>query len=389
MQKLGSRGDSSLENCAQSDEKSVKTSDFDYKLPQSLIAQTPIEPRDASRLMVLDRQTGTIEHRHFQDILDYLQPGDVLVCNESRVIPARLYGRKMPSGGKVELLLIAKRGENLWEALVRGRKVRVGTRIEIGDRGHWDLGKELSPIPYSLSPITGKVMGETEAGGRLIRFDKPIESVLDELGVMPLPPYVHEPLSDPERYQTIYARVRGSVAAPTAGLHFTPGLVDKIGRKGVEFAFIVLHIGLDTFRPIKEEVVEDHRIHTEYCELPSEVADQLNRARAEGRRIIAIGTTSVRVLETAARAGKQQADAYASLSTTLLVPYSGWTDLFIYPGYQFHAVDVLLTNFHLPRSTLLLLVAAFASKDIIDRAYQEAIRKEYRFYSFGDCMLIL
>ncbi len=389
MQKLGSRGDSSLENCAQSDEKSVKTSDFDYKLPQSLIAQTPIEPRDASRLMVLDRQTGTIEHRHFQDILDYLQPGDILVCNESRVIPARLYGRKMPSGGKVELLLIAKRGENLWEALVRGRKVRVGTRIEIGDRGHWDLGKELSPIPYSLSPITGKVMGETEAGGRLIRFDKPIESVLDELGVMPLPPYVHEPLSDPERYQTIYARVRGSVAAPTAGLHFTPGLVDKIGRKGVEFAFIVLHIGLDTFRPIKEEVVEDHRIHTEYCELPSEVADQLNRARAKGRRIIAVGTTSVRVLETAARAGKQQADAYASLSTTLLVPYSGWTDLFIYPGYQFHAVDVLLTNFHLPRSTLLLLVAAFASKDIIDRAYQEAIRKEYRFYSFGDCVLIL
>jgi S-adenosylmethionine:tRNA ribosyltransferase-isomerase len=374
----------------------VKTSDLDYKLPQSLIAQTPIEPRDASRLMVLDRRTGTIEHRHFQDILDYLQPGDVLVCNESRVIPARLYGRKMPSGGKVELLLIARRGENLWEALVRGRKVRVGTRIEIGDRGHWDLGfriwdlgKELSPIPYSLSPIAAEVVGETEAGGRLIRFDRPIESLLDDLGVMPLPPYIHEPLSDPERYQTIYARVRGSVAAPTAGLHFTPGLVDEIRQKGVEFAFIVLHIGLDTFRPIKEEVVEDHCIHTEYCELDPEVAGQLNRARAEGRRIIAVGTTSVRVLETAARAGKQQADASASLSTTLLVPYSGWTDLFIYPGYQFHAVDVLLTNFHLPRSTLLLLVAAFAGKDIIDRAYQEAIRKEYRFYSFGDCMLIL
>jgi S-adenosylmethionine:tRNA ribosyltransferase-isomerase len=374
----------------------VKTSDLDYKLPQSLIAQTPIEPRDASRLMVLDRRIGTIEHRHFQDILDYLQPGDVLVCNESRVIPARLYGRKMPSGGKVELLLFARRGENLWEALVRGRKVRVGTRIEIGDRGHWDLGfriwdlgKELSPIPYSSSPIAAEVVGETEAGGRLIRFDRPIESLLDDLGVMPLPPYIHEPLSDPERYQTIYARVRGSVAAPTAGLHFTPGLVDEIRQKGVEFAFIVLHIGLDTFRPIKEEVVEDHCIHTEYCELDPEVAGQLNRARAEGRRIIAVGTTSVRVLETAARAGKQQADASASLSTTLLVPYSGWTDLFIYPGYQFHAVDVLLTNFHLPRSTLLLLVAAFAGKDIIDRAYQEAIRKEYRFYSFGDCMLIL
>jgi S-adenosylmethionine:tRNA ribosyltransferase-isomerase len=370
----------------------VKTSDFDYQLPQSLIAQTPIEPRDASRMMVLDRRTGTIEHRHFRDILDYLQPGDILVCNESRVIPARLYSRKVPTGGKVELLLIAKRGENLWEALVRGRKVKAGTRIEIGDRGTGirDRGqgigdKELSPVPC----IAGEVVGETEAGGRLIRFDRPIESLLDELGVTPLPPYIHEPLSDAERYQTIYARVRGSVAAPTAGLHFTPGLIDGIRRKGVGFAFVILHIGLDTFRPIKEEKVEDHRIHTEYCQLPSEVADQLNRARAEGRRIIAVGTTSVRVLETAAQAGEQQADASIFLSTSLLVPYSGWTDLFIYPGYQFHTVDALLTNFHLPRSTLLLLVAAFAGKDTIDRAYQEAIQKEYRFYSFGDCMLIL
>jgi len=351
----------------------VKTSDFDYELPQSLIAQTPIEPRDASRMMVLDRRTGTIEHQHFRDILDYLQPGDVLVCNESRVIPARLYGRKVPSGGKVELLLIAKRGENLWEALVRGRKVKAGTRIEIEDRGQGMGDKELSPVPY----VAAEVVGETEAGGRLIRFDSPIESLLDDLGVTPLPPYIHEPLSDAERYQTIYARIRGSVAAPTAGLHFTPVLIDKIGQKGVEFAFVVLHIGLDTFRPIKEEEVEDHRIHTEYCQLPLEVADQLNRARAEGRRIIAVGTTSVRVLETAAQAGKH------------LDPYSGWTDLFIYPGHQFRAVDVLLTNFHLPRSTLLLLVAAFAGKDTIDRAYQEAIRGEYRFYSFGDCMLIL
>jgi S-adenosylmethionine:tRNA ribosyltransferase-isomerase len=369
----------------------VKTSDFDYKLPQSLIAQTPIEPRDVSRLMVLDRQAGTIEHRHFRDILNYLQPGDVLVCNESRVIPARLYGRKVPSGGKVELLLIAKRGENLWEALVRGRKIRAGTRIAIGDRGLWDLGKELSPAPY----IAGEVMGETEAGGRLIRFDRSIESLLDDLGVMPLPPYIHEPLSDAERYQTVYARVRGSVAAPTAGLHFTPELIDKMRWKGVEFAFVVLHIGLDTFRPVKEEEVEDHCIHTEYCELTPEVAGQLNRARAEGRRIIAVGTTSVRVLETAAQmerqAGKDtcRTDASVSLSTGLLVPYSGWTDLFIYPGYQFRAVDALITNFHLPRSTLLLLVAAFAGKDTIDRAYQEAIRRGYRFYSFGDCMLIM
>jgi S-adenosylmethionine:tRNA ribosyltransferase-isomerase len=355
----------------------VKTSDFDYELPPSLIAQTPIEPRDVSRMMVLDRRAGTIEHRHFRDILSYLQPGDVLVCNESRVIPARLYGRKVPSEGKVELLLIAKRGENLWEALVRGRKVRAGTRIKIGSEGQGIGDKELSLIPYSLSSITAEVIGETEAGGRLIRFDQPIESLLDDLGVTPLPPYIHEPLSDAERYQTIYARVRGSVAAPTAGLHFTSGLIDEIRQKGVEFAFVVLHIGLDTFRPIKEGKVEDHRIHTEYCQLSSEVADQLNRARAEGRRIIAVGTTSVRVLETAAQVEKQ------------FVPYSGWTDLFIYPGYPFRAVDVLLTNFHLPRSTLLLLVAAFAGKDTIDRAYQEAIRKEYRFYSFGDCMLIL
>jgi S-adenosylmethionine:tRNA ribosyltransferase-isomerase len=218
----------------------VKTNDFDYELPQSLIAQTPIEPRDASRLMVLDRRTGTIEHRHFRDILDYLQPGDVLVCNESRVIPARLYGRKVPSGGKVELLLIARRGENLWGSLVRGRKVRVGTRIEIGD-------KEWSSTPHPSSPIIAEVTGETEAGGRLIRFDRPIESLLDNLGVMPLPPYIHEPLSDAERYQTIYARVRGSVAAPTAGLHFTPRLIDEIRQKGIDLAFIILHIGLDTF----------------------------------------------------------------------------------------------------------------------------------------------
>jgi S-adenosylmethionine:tRNA ribosyltransferase-isomerase len=367
----------------------VKTSDFDYELSQSLIAQTPIEPRDASRLMVLDRRTETIEHRHFRDVLDDLQPGDVLVCNESRVIPARLYGRKVPSGGKVELLLITKRGENLWEALVRGRKVRVGTRIEIRDREDRDRDRDSDRELSRASYIVGEVTGETEAGGRLIRFDRAIESALDDLGVTPLPPYIHEPLSDAERYQTIYARVRGSVAAPTAGLHFTPRLIDEIRRKGVEFAFVRLHIGLDTFRPIKEEKVEDHRIHTEYCRLPSEVADQLNRARAEGRRIIAVGTTSVRVLETAAQAGKQQADASASSSTSLVVPYSGWTDLFIYPGYQFRAVDALITNFHLPRSTLLLLVAAFAGKNTIDRAYQEAIRKQYRFYSFGDCMLIL
>jgi len=321
--------------------------------------------------MVLDRHRGTIEHRHFRDILDYLQPGDVLVCNESRVIPARLYGRKVPSGGRVELLLLARRGENLWEVLVRGRKVRIGARIEV------------APC------LVGEVTAETETGGRLVQFDRPVESVLDHSGLIPLPPYIHKPLSDPERYQTVYARIRGSVAAPTAGLHFTPELMDRIRQKGIEFAFVLLHIGMDTFRPVKEERVEDHHIHTEYCELSSGVAHQLNRARAEGRRLIAVGTTSVRVLETAAQVRKPQADTSASLSPNLFAPYSGWTDLFIYPGYQFRAVDALLTNFHLPRSTLLLLVAAFAGKDVIARAYQEAIRKEYRFYSFGDCMLIL
>jgi len=386
----------------------VKTSDFDYQLPEELIAQTPIEPRDASRLMVLDRARGTIEHRIFRDIVEYLRPGDVLVCNQSRVIPARLFGRKVPTGGKVELLLLTKRGNNTWEALVKpGRRVKVGTRIEIGAkvygiRGDSPIPYPLSPIPRSPSPVIGEVIGRTEAGGRLIRFSPPIEPFLSELGAVPLPPYIHEPLRDPERYQTVYARVEGSVAAPTAGLHFTPELMRKIEAKGAKFVFVILHVGLDTFRPVREENVEDHKMHREYCELSPEVARQLNRARAEGGRIIAVGTTSVRVLETAARAGKRETGKLGtgrlvdqepsqftnSQSTNLLVPFSGWTDLFIYPGYQFRAVDALITNFHLPRSTLLMLVSAFAGRDFIMRAYQEAIRKGYRFYSFGDAMFI-
>ena len=341
----------------------MRTEEFDYHLPEELIAQSPIEPRDASRLMVLDRKSGAIEHRIFCDLADYLVAGDVLVCNESRVIPARLFGRKVPTGGKVELLLVAKRGERVWGVLTTGRKVRAGTRIELDRDG-------------SAGGIVGEVIGQAGEGARLMEFEVPIEPLLDDLGVVPLPPYIHESLEEPERYQTIYARVKGSVAAPTAGLHFTPQLMEELEAKGVEFAFVTLHIGLDTFRPVRTENVEDHPMHSEYYKLSPEVAEQINRAKAVGRRIVAIGTTSVRVLETAAGAN-------------LLTPFDGWTNLFIYPGHQFRAVDALITNFHLPRSTLLMLVTAFAGKELLDRAYREAIQEGYRFYSFGDAMLIL
>lgn len=345
----------------------MRTEEFDYHLPKELIAQSPIEPRDASRLMVLDRKTGTIEHETFHDLADYLTAGDVLICNESRVVPARLFGRKVPTGGKVELLLVAKRGEQVWEVLTKGRKVRVGTRVELNR----DEGERL----------IGEVVGQAGEGARLMEFEVPIEPLLDELGVVPLPPYIHEPLEEPERYQTIYARIKGSVAAPTAGLHFTPQLMEELEAKGVEFAFVTLHIGLDTFRPVRTKNVEDHPMHSEYCELSPGVAEQVNRAKTEGGRIIAVGTTSVRVLETAVR--------NPELETWNLKPFAGWTNLFIYPGYQFHTVDAVITNFHLPRSTLLMLVAAFTGKELLDRAYREAIQRRYRFYSFGDVMLIL
>ncbi|MFQ5812879.1 MAG: tRNA preQ1(34) S-adenosylmethionine ribosyltransferase-isomerase QueA [Anaerolineae bacterium] len=364
----------------------MKTEEFDYHLPRELIAQSPIEPRDASRLLVLDRKTGAIEHKIFSDLADYLAAGDVLVCNESQVIPARLFGHKVPTGGKVELLLVAKRGEQVWEVLTKGRKVRVGTRIELNR----DEGERL----------VGEVIGQAGDGARLMEFEAPIEPLLDELGVVPLPPYIHEPLEEPERYQTIYARVKGSVAAPTAGLHFTPQLMRELGDKGVEFAFVTLHIGLDTFRPVRTENVEDHPMHSEYCKLSPEVAEQINHAKAEGRKVIAVGTTSVRVLETAARvkskiqnpkskSNLRPATCNLKPETGNLEPLSGWTDLFIYPGYPFRAVDALITNFHLPRSTLLMLVAAFAGKELIDKAYREAIQTGYRFYSFGDAMLLL
>jgi len=340
----------------------MKTSEFDYYLPPELIAQVPTEPRDASRLLVLHRDTGEMEHTIFREITRYLRPGDVLVANDSRVILARLFARKSPTGGKVELLLLNRQDDVTWEALVRGRRVPEGTRLDFREG------------------LKGGIMAITPTGSRLVRFDRPIEALLPCLGMLPLPPYIRVPLAEPERYQTVYARIQGSVAAPTAGLHFTRELIDRIQAMGVEFAFITLHIGLDTFKPITEENIEEHRMHTEYFMVPPETVAAIERARAAGRRVIAVGTTTVRALESAARPGS---DGWR------LEPISGNTSLYIYPGYQFKVVDALITNFHLPRSTLLCLVSAFAGKELIYRAYEEAIRLGYRFYSFGDAMLLL
>jgi S-adenosylmethionine:tRNA ribosyltransferase-isomerase len=340
----------------------MKTSDFDYSLPPELIAQTPIEPRDHSRLMVVDRRDRSLQPRRFFEILDYLQAGDVLVFNDSRVIPARLSGKKAESGGKLEILLLQRLSPNVWQSLVRpARRVKVGTRMEITNDN---------------LKITAEVTGAGEGGTRIITFSD--ESQLSRLGQIALPPYIHTPLSDPERYQTVYAQTDGSVAAPTAGLHFTPELIDKISNKGVRGCFVTLHVGLDTFQPIREENPREHRIHQEYGVLSPETAQELSRAKAEGRRVICVGTTSVRLVE-----------AVAQASPTSLKPFAGWVNLFIVPGYQFHMVDAMITNFHLPRTTLMMLVSAFAGRDFILQAYHEAIAQKYRFYSFGDCMLIL
>ncbi len=338
----------------------MKVSDFDYPVPPHLIAQLPLEPRDGSRLMVLNRAEGNLEHRHFRDLLDYLRPGDILVANDSRVIPARLLGRKVTTGGKVELLLTHKRGESLWEALTRGRRLRVGSEVEFTSRDG------------SLK-VRAQVVESLPGGKKLLQFEAPLD--LQRWGVVPLPPYIHEPLRDEERYQTIYARSEGSVAAPTAGLHFTPQLLERIREMGIHFLFVTLHVGPGTFRPVQTVEVEEHSLEAEYGQLSAEVAETIERGKREGKRVIAIGTTTVRLLETAGREGQ-------------VAPFQGWTDLYIYPGYPFRVVDGLVTNFHLPRSTLLLLVAAFAGKGLIDRAYQEAIEREYRFYSFGDAMAI-
>jgi S-adenosylmethionine:tRNA ribosyltransferase-isomerase len=346
--------------------KFMKTSDFDYHLPPELIAQTPVEPRDRSRLMVLNRSRSSVEHNHFSEITDYLRTGDVLVFNDSRVIPARIIGKKVDTGGGVELLLLRRLDTAVWEALVKpGKRVDIGTRLEI--TGDSDTG--------SLK-VWAEITGLKEEGVKVVRFSD--EELLLRLGKVPLPPYIHTPLGDTERYQTVYARTPGSAAAPTAGLHFTPQLLNQIKDKGVELLFVTLHIGLDTFRPVREEDPQNHPIHREYGILTQEVANGLSRAKREGRRIICAGTTTVRIVEQAAQS-----------QASLIAPFEGWVSLLALPGYQFRLASAMITNFHLPRSTLLMLVAAFAGRDFIMRAYEEAIVRKYRFYSFGDAMLII
>jgi S-adenosylmethionine:tRNA ribosyltransferase-isomerase len=341
----------------------VFTSDFDYGLPKPMIAQAPVEPRDSSRLLVLHRNDGRIEHRVFRDLGEYLRIGDLLVLNQTRVIPARIYGRK-PTGGQVELLLIRKQDDTSWQVLVGARGMRVGRTIEI------------SP---GLSAQIIENLGGSE---RVVRFTSPVEGHLGMVGQMPLPPYIHQPLEDPERYQTVYGHSPGSAAAPTAGLHFTAQLLEQLDRQGVEQAFVTLHVGLDTFAPVTEADASRHKIHTEWCEVPLEAATAINRARDRGGRVIAVGTTSVRALESAAR------QAYLGRFPRI-APYSGDTDLYILPGFEFGLVNAMITNFHLPRSTLLMLVSAFAGRELVLQTYEIAKREGYRFYSFGDAMLIL
>ena len=348
----------------------MRTSDFDYHLPPELIAQTPIEPRDASRMLVLHRASGRIEHRQFLDIAEFVQPGDVVVFNQSRVIPARLYGRRQDTGGKVELLLLRRAGPGVWQALGQpGRSLRPGAKVVVA-----------AEEPAGQPSLVVEVLDSRAGGVKTVRLSS--EEGIGALGQMPLPPYIHQRLQDPERYQTVYASEPGSVAAPTAGLHFTPDLMGTLQERGVELAFVTLHVGLDTFRPVKGEDPTAHEIHTEYFELGQETAHALNAARDEGRRIIAVGTTSVRVLEQTAQLMLQQGRGQ-------IAPVSGQAGIYILPGHDFRLVDAMITNFHLPRSTLLMLVSAFAGRESILRAYQEAIDRSYRFYSFGDAMLIL
>lgn len=349
----------------------MKTADFDYELPQELIAQHPPERRDAARMMVLHRPTEGIEHRLFTDLAEHVRPGDVLVLNRTRVLAARLFARKQPTGGTVELLLLKRLNGHRWEALVRGRRTRAGTRLAVLD----GAGQPTGPA--------ATVLGETDFGGRVVEFESDPAQWLERYGEMPLPPYIHERLGDPERYQTVFAETPGSAAAPTAGLHFTAATIAGLQRQGVRVEYVTLHVGLDTFRPVHEEEVERHAIHSEWCQLTEEVAERLSAARAEGRGIVAVGTTVVRVLETAALRAAEEGAPQA------FAPFSGETDIFITPGFRFRAVDALLTNFHLPRSTLLMLVSAFAGREFILRAYREAVAARYRFFSFGDCMLIL
>lgn len=340
----------------------MNVKDYDYDLPEELIAQDPLEDRSSSRLMVLDRQTGDVEHRHFTDILEYLHPGDCLVINNTKVIPARLFGVKEDTQAKIEVLLLKRKENDIWETLVKpGKKAKPGTKLVFGD-----------------GLLTAEVVDVVEEGNRLIQFhyDGIFEEILDQLGQMPLPPYITHQLKDKNRYQTVYAKYDGSAAAPTAGLHFTKELLQKVKDMGVDIAEVTLHVGLGTFRPVKVENVLDHHMHSEFYMVSQEAADKINRAKESGHRVIAVGTTSTRTLEAAA-------DENGRLHET-----SGWTEIFIYPGYQFKVIDALITNFHLPQSTLVMLVSALAGREHVLHAYETAVKEKYRFFSFGDAMLI-
>ena len=341
----------------------MNTADFDFHLPEELIAQTPLEKRDSSRLLIVDRETGQFIDQHFDNIIDQLEPGDALVMNNTRVLPARLYGTKPETGGHVELLLLKNTQGDFWEVLAKpAKRLKVGTRVSFGD-----------------GRLTATVTEELEHGGRIVRFDYQgiFLEVLESLGEMPLPPYIHEKLEDRERYQTVYAKENGSAAAPTAGLHFTEELLDKIAAKGVKLVYLTLHVGLGTFRPVSVDNLEEHEMHSEFYSLSEEAAETLRQVKANGHRIIAVGTTSIRTLETIGSKfdGQIQAD-------------SGWTNIFIKPGYQWKIVDAFSTNFHLPKSTLVMLVSAFAGHQLTLQAYEHAIAERYRFFSFGDAMFI-
>lgn len=340
--------------------------DFDYTLPEGQIAQTPIEPRDSARLMVVNRATGQIDHAQVRDVPFFLRAGDAMIFNDTRVIPARLWARKTDTGGRVELLLLRRRAPMTWEVLVGGKGVTLGVTLTLENAAQ-------AGVPDLLALVVEQLDGPR----RVVQFSRPITPLLDKLGEMPLPPYIHEALADRERYQTVFAHTPGSAAAPTAGLHFTPELLDRIRASGLHTGFLTLHVGLDTFAPVKESDPTTHAMHGEYCDLPTETAALINHTRGQGGRVVAVGTTAVRTLESAPwQAGQIQ-------------PFASDTHLFIYPGHTFRAVDVMFTNFHLPRTTLLMLVAAFAGRELILHAYNEAVRAGYRFYSFGDAMLIV
>ena len=340
----------------------MKTSDFYYDLPPELIAQTPLEKRDESRLLCLNKATGEWSHHHFYELPDFLRPGDCLILNNSRVLPARLLGRRLPGGGACEVLLLQDKGDKVWECLVRpGKHLREGARVSFGD-----------------GELTAEIAEVLPDGNRLVRFNYNgiFLEVLERLGKMPLPPYIKEELQDQERYQTVYSKVNGSAAAPTAGLHFTPELLERIAAKGVGVGYVTLHVGLGTFRPVKEDEIEQHDMHSEYCTIPQETADLINRTKANGGRVICVGTTSCRTIE-----------SWAGENGTMTAT-GGWTNIYIYPGYRFKVMDALVTNFHLPESTLIMLVSALAGREHVLAAYEEAVRERYRFFSFGDAMFI-